>query len=71
MTFIFFPPKLTEFFFKRYRGAAVIGIRYLISLFSLLDFMEFAFVAIVLCKETTETVFGCVVNVYCGVVTIL
>lgn len=33
--------------------------------------MEFIFVALVLCEETTEAVSGCVVNVYCGVVAIL
>lgn len=55
----------------------MIGIRYLICLFVffcfffLLDFTEFVFVAMVSCKETTETVFGCDVIVYCGLVTIL
>lgn len=33
--------------------------------------MEFVFVAVVLCEETTEAVSGCVVSVFCGVVTIL
>lgn len=59
-----------------YQGAAVIGSSYLIIYFLFSFFLPFLlsswslfFVAVVLWEETTAAVSGCVVNVYCGVVT--
>lgn len=64
---------------KRLPGAAVIGITlgiwilFFSNLFCNLYpwIFVFCFLWLVSCKDTTEIVFGCVVNVYCGSVTIL
>lgn len=49
-------------------GAAVIGFRNVIFF---LSWVKLVSVAVVSCKETMESPFRCVVNVYCGLITIL